>query len=412
MGVCKRVERCRLCHSPTLTGLLDLGEQYLTGIFPQTPNAQITRGPLALLRCTHCGLVQLAHSYDLHELYGPNYGYRSGLNRAMVEHLQAKAKYLQQRVELKAGDIVVDIGSSDGTLLSFYPRAQRLVGFDPGAEKLKKYYRQDVRVITDFFSADRFAREFGAGAKAKIVSSIAMFYDLEDPLDFVRQVDRILADDGIWHLEQSYMPSMLASNAYDTICHEHLEYYALQQIKWITDQVGLKIVDVQINDVNGGSFAVTVGKRNAVEQTALVNGVLDEERRLGLHTDAPFVAFKDRVYRHRDELLQTLGRLRREGKVTFGYGASTKGNVILQFCGIDSSLIPCIAEVNETKFGCFTPGTNIPIVSEAEARRRKPDVFMVLPWHFRRNLVARERDYLQAGGKMLFPLPSIEVVEA
>lgn len=410
----KKIEQCRLCGHHDLKVVVDLGEQFLTGIFPRDKDMQITRGPLTLAFCTECHLVQLFHSYNLDELYGENYGYRSGLNRSMVEHLRSKVNAILQFVSLDDDDVILDIGSNDGTTLSFYSEGRNLlVGFDP-SEKFSHYYRKDTVLITDFFSAQRFREEIGRKKKAKIITSIAMFYDLEDPLYFMRQVESILADEGIWHFEQSYMPFMLQANAYDTICHEHLEYYALEQIKWMTDRVGLKIINVEFNDINGGSFAVTVAKHNAKypECVELIQKILKKEQAMGLSTLATYQSFQDRIFQHREELLSLLKQVKKDGNLILGYGASTKGNVILQFCGIDDLLIPGIAEVNEDKFGCFTPGTHIPIVSEEEAKAKSPDYFLVLPWHFKENLIAREQDYLKKGGKMLFPLPKIEVVGA
>lgn len=408
------IDACRLCRGEQLDTLLELGDQHLTGVFPADPDAPLDRGPLSLGRCAGCGLVQLLHSFDPSTLYGENYGYRSGLNASMVAHLRTKIEALRDRVGLLDGDIVVDIGSNDGTTLGCLPRGLRLVGFDPSSDKFAHYYRDDIRRIGDFFSADRFKAEFGVGARARLITAIAMFYDLEDPLSFMRQIEQILAPDGLWHFEQSYLPAMLATNSYDTICHEHLEYYAVRQIKWMTDRAGLRIVDIGANDVNGGSFAITVARADGphAENTAVVDAFLERERQLGLDGLAPFRAFRERVFEHRDALVSTLSRLKDAGRSVVGYGASTKGNVILQFCKLDTRLLPVIAEVNSEKFGRFTPGSRIPIVSEADAKARKPDTLLVLPWHFRPNFLEREAAFLRAGGSMLFPLPQIEEVRA
>jgi hypothetical protein len=360
-----------------------------------------------------CGLAQLRHSYSSAELYGDNYGYRSSLNRSMVGHLHAKVDWLRGLVDLNDDDVVLDIGSNDGTTLSFYPASLTRVGMDPTAGRFRQFYQPGIRVIADFFSVERFRREMG-NRKAKIVTSIAMFYDLEEPLEFVSQVASVLDGEGIWHFEQSYMPLMLTQTAYDTICHEHVEYYGLRQIQWMMERCGLKIVDVQLNNVNGGSFAVTVAKKSSrfTPNTDAINRIADDEDRAGVHTLEPFRRFADRVFAHRDDLIALLHRLHGEGSRVLGYGASTKGNVILQFCGFTADDLPFIAEVNEDKFGCFTPGTGIPIISEAEARAMNPDYLLVMPWHFRVNLVQREREFLRRGGKMIFPLPAIEVVDA
>jgi SAM-dependent methyltransferase len=411
----RAIEACRACGSRALESVLDLGEQALTGVFPTHKGQAVTRGPLELVKCTGaCGLVQLRHSYEPVEMYGENYGYRSGLNRSMVEHLQAKVEALKKLVTLAPGDVVLDVGANDGTTLSFYPEGSAsLVGIDPTAEKFARYYRKDIQRVADFFTAGTF-RAVAGNRKAKIVTSIAMFYDLEAPLDFMQHVHDVLADDGVWHFEQSYLPLMLSQLAYDTVCHEHVEYYGLAQIKWMADRIGFTLVDVQPNGANGGSFAVTVKKRarartGDLELPPSAAELLAQEKADGMDTLRPYQAFAAAVAQHKTALVATLAELRSRGQTVFGMGASTKGNVLLQYCGLGESELPCIAEVNEEKFGRFCPGTEIPIVSEAEAAARKPDAYLVLPWHFRDNLVRRNREYLASGGKLLFPLPKIEL---
>ncbi|HEY4304181.1 MAG TPA: class I SAM-dependent methyltransferase [Gemmatimonadaceae bacterium] len=401
-----------MTQSTSLAPILSLGEQYLTGVFPSERSASVTKGPLELVLCTDGGLLQLRHSYDLSEMYGDNYGYRSGLNKSMVAHLQQKVAKLEKLVQPQAGDIILDIGSNDGTLLSSYRNVgQTLGGIDPSAGKFRHFYPEHIRLATEFFSSDAFHALFGEG-KAKIVTSIAMFYDLETPLNFMRQISDILADDGIWHFEQSYMPTMLDACAYDTICQEHLEYYGLSQIKWMADRADLELLDVELNDINGGSFAVTVAKRGSGRpvNTAAIETLLELERTRRLDTPEAYEPFRAAVERHRRELPALVRELRASGKKVFGYGASTKGNVLLQYCGLTEQDLTCIADVNPDKFGCFTPGTEIPIVSEADAHAQQPDYFLVLPWHFRTNLLARETEFLRRGGKMIFPLPTIEIV--
>jgi cyclopropane fatty-acyl-phospholipid synthase-like methyltransferase len=405
------INACRICDSRALDSILHLGNQCFTGIFPKNPDEPLASAPLEIMKCAQCGLIQLHHNFEPSMLYGPTYGYRSGLNKSMVEHLRAKAAHLQKICPLKSGDTVLDIGSNDGTSLGFYPADVTRAGFDPSAEKFRHYYQPGVQLVVDFFSAKTFQQQFGT-RKAKIISSIAMFYDLPSPPAFVEQIRDVLAPDGIWHLEQSYLPLMLKVNAYDTICHEHLEYYALKQIKWLTDKFALKIIDVQLNDSNGGSFAVTVAHKNSAfpEATAVIEKFLREEKELGLDTVAGFEPFKQRVNKHREELPAKLLEIQRNGKLALGYGASTKGNVVLQFCGITPKLLPAILEVNPDKFGCFTPGTKIPIISETEGHARNPDFLMVMPWHFKTNVMQREAAYLKRGGKLLFPLPEIHTV--
>jgi hypothetical protein len=408
----QEIRKCRISGSSHLVSVLNLGEQYLTGVFPRSREQAVTKGPLELVWCPDSGLLQLKHSYSLAEMYGDNYGYRSGLNSSMVAHLNGKVRGLERQHPLVAGDWVLDIGSNDGTLLKAYSTAGiRRVGMDPTANKFRAFYPADIDVVTEFFAGDRFLDASG-GRRAKIVTSIAMFYDLEDPNAFVGDIARALAPDGVWHFEQSYMPSMLRTNAYDTVCHEHLEYYSLRVIHDLLARHGLRIVNVQMNSVNGGSVAVTACHEKAEIASArpIIDWMLQQEENWGLNSAKPYRQFEDRVFKHRADLQRLIHTLAADGKLILGYGASTKGNVLLQFCQFGPKQIPAIAEVNAEKFGAYTPGTLIPIISEEEARAMRPDYFLVLPWHFKSAIVQREKEYLAGGGKLIFPLPEIEIV--
>jgi len=413
----KKIESCRICGNKDLIPIVNLGDAALTGVFPKNKDEFIESGPLSLVRCNNesnpdaCGLLQMEHDYDLEKLYGDNYGYRSGLNQSMVNHLESIAKKVVGIAKPEEGDLIVDIGSNDGTLFRFYDgKKYKLLGIDPTASKFKDFYPPNSQFIPDFFSAEMIQNEFKQ--KAKIITSIACFYDLERPLDFVAQINEILDDNGIWMFEQSYMPLMIEALAYDTICHEHLEYYSLKQINWMMDKSDLKITDIEMNDTNGGSFAVIVAKKSSNYQECgdKIKEILRQEEEKGFNKMGVYEDFKNKINQHKEELRKFLDEAKKNGKKVFGYGASTKGNVVLQFCGVTNEEIPYIAEVNEFKFGRCTPGTKIPIISEKEARDMKPDYFMVLPWHFKEGIVKREQEYLKTGGHMFFPLPKLEIV--
>lgn len=412
------ITACRICGGQQFHDVVDLGEQSLTGVFPQTTDQLVPVGPLELIKCDEtsggCGLVQLRHSHEPGEMYGDNYGYRSGLNRSMVSHLERRVREARAITQPEPGDVILDIGSNDATTLRAYGNAGfRLVGIDPSAGKFQRYYPDWINCVPDFFTAESY-RSVCGDQQAKIVTSISMFYDLEDPTDFMRQVHSVLADDGIWVFEQSYLPLMIERDAYDTICHEHVSYYALRQIEWMAQRVGFEILDVELNDVNGGSFCVTVAKQGCriAHRSERANQLLEKEQTDGFGESMVYAQFRGRVEQHRVSLLRAIRDWQREGKTLYGYGASTKGNVVLQYCGLTAADIPMIAEVNEDKYGCFTPGTQIPISSEAEVRSRRPDAMLVLPWHFRESILEREQAYLQDGGCLLFPLPGVDFVTA
>jgi NDP-4-keto-2,6-dideoxyhexose 3-C-methyltransferase len=408
---------CRICGNKNLVTVVHLGNQALTGVFP-LPNETVEEGPLEMVKCYSengedvCGLVQLRHDYEMEKLYGENYGYRSGLNKSMIEHLQGIVTRIESRMRLQDDDLVIDIASNDGTLLSSYKNTKLdLLGIDPTSDKFSEYYPTYIDHVPSFFTAEAVQKARG-DKKARVVTSIAMFYDLPAPLEIMHDIESVLTDDGIWVVEQSYMPAMIDNTSYDTICHEHLEYYALKQFVWMAERVGLKIVDLEFNDTNGASFAITFAKKDSVHQgiDEEVSRVLKEEHDRGFDDLAIYESFRQHTEEHKVALKDFFAKAAAEGKKIFGYGASTKGNVILQYCGITKNDMPYIAEVNEYKFGRLTPGTLIPIIADGEAKAMKPDYFMVLPWHFKKGIIARETEFLEDGGHLVFPLPKIEVV--
>lgn len=405
------ITACRICGDDGLKDILDLGEQALSGRFPGPDEADPPIAPLVLVQCSNCGLVQLRHTADFGEMYTTNYGYQSGTNATMRAHLAGIVAWISERCPLNAGDTVIDIGCNDGTLLLSHSNdGLERVGIDPLAAKFKDKFPPDIQLIEDFFSADLAAKSFGAD-KVKAISSIAMFYDLEDPPDFVAGIARLLADDGIWVLEMSYLPTMLETNAFDTVCHEHLEYYALEQIERLAQGAGLRVFDAEMNDINGGSIRLAVCHDKApYEASRSYEEIRAQESGLGLRTPGPYQAFRERITAIRDELKAFIEREHAAGKKIYLYGASTKGNVLLQFCGLDHRHIAAAADLNPEKWGHRTPLTHIPIVSEETARADEPDYFLVLPWHFRAEFLEREAAFRERGGKLVFPLPEVEVV--
>lgn len=399
---------CRVCAGSSLTEILDFGELALTGVFPRE-NENVPSGRVRLVLCSDCGLVQLGDTYPPEDMYGDNYGYRSGLNASMVAHLERIVQRLESRVELRAGDVVLDIGANDGTLLKSYrtPGIER-IGIDPTIAKFEDFYPTDILAIADFFSAQAFRRV--ASDSARIVTSIAMFYDLEDPVGFARDIGECLTDDGIWYFEQSYMPWMLRSGAYDTICHEHLEYYSLTVIKEILDRAGLYLIDAATNAVNGGSISVVAGKSPGSGPSVYARWLLDQEASDRVHSPEVWVDFRHRVHNQQRALRSLLQGIVAEGKTVMGLGASTKGNVLVLTTPVTEELMSCVGDVNPYKFGRFLPGSRIPIISEEDVLALNPDYLLVLPWHFRETFMSSLSDYLARGGRLIFPLPDLEVV--
>lgn len=413
----QEIEKCRICGNKNLVSILDLGKQALTGVFPKK-NEKIEEGPLEMVKCFSvdgkdvCGLVQLKHNYQMEKLYGDNYGYRSGLNKSMVNHLAEIVKKIEKTVILSDNDLVIDIASNDGTLLACYENKNLdLLGIDPTSDKFREFCPNHIETISDFFS-EKIVKEKRGDKKAKVITSIAMFYDLPDPLLIMKDIENILDNEGIWIVEQSYMPEMIKNTSYDTICHEHLEFYALRQFKWMADRANLKIIDIDINKINGASFALTLAKQNSkyTEVMEKIEQITNEEEKQGFNQLPIYEQFRANAENHKKDLQSLITKINNDGQKILGYGASTKGNVVLQYCGITTDDITCIADVNEYKFDRYTPGTMIPIVSESEAKKLNPDYFLVLPWHFKDNIIEREKEFISNGGKLIFPLPKIEII--
>ena len=405
------IECCRVSKEKDLVDILHLGDQKLTGFFPR-PEDEVGVGPLGLVWSPSSYLVQLKHTYDLKEMYGDNYGYLSSLNNSMVQHLNQKAEYLSEVADLQDGDVVVDIGSNDGTFLKALPTYTKRIGIDPTIKKFGGYYPEEIFKVAEFFSRESYL-SVEPQKNAKLVTSISCFYDLPDPVSFVKDIRDILTEDGVWHFEQAYLPSTLRANSYDTICHEHLEYYSMLSVMKILDLAGMRMIDVSLNDINGGSFAVTACKdtnKDFSVNSVVIDWLINQEYKMGLDTVDPYINWAKRVDTHRDSLVNLIRNLRKDGKSVYGYGASTKGNVLLQWCNLSSDDITAFGEINPDKYGCITPGSNIPIIPETEVREAKPDYMIVLPWHFRHGILQREKEYRNAGGKFIFPLPYIEIV--
>ena len=405
-----KIHNCRSCKSKNIIKAFSLGKQFLTGIFPENKNVKISNGFLSLVLCKNCKLLQLENSFNIEEMYGENYGYMSSLNKSMFDHLNQKVSKLKKKINFKPKDLIIDIGSNDGTFLSFFSKQFNLVGIDPTIKKFSKFYRRDIKKIPSFFDKKEINKI--TSKKAKLITSIAMFYDLENPIKFAKDVYDLLSVQGVWHLELSYMPSMIKNVSYDTICHEHLEYYSLTSIKYIFDKVGFKIIDIEFNDINGGSFALTVAKKKSKikESKMIVKWLLNKEKKHKINEIETFKEFYKNCLQQKYELNSLLKILKKMNKKVYGYGASTKGNVILQFCNIDKSKIRFIGEVNKYKYNKITPGSKIDIISEKKLRQLKPDYLLVLPWHFKNFILNKEKEYLKSGVKFIFPLPEIQIV--
>ena len=380
----------------------------ITSRFPMYGDHSTPKTPVDLCVCEDCGLLQLRQTTDASEMYEHEYGYRSGINNTMREHLRGYQLEIQTKVSLEDGDVVIDIGSNDSTMLQYYSPTLKRIGVDPTGSQFKHFYG-DVELVPTYFTLENFRRAHPT-LKCKVVSSISMFYDLPDPVQFARDVHSVLEDDGVWTCEQSYMPAMLRSNSIDTICHEHLEYYGLAQVKKIADIANFKIIDVKFNECNGGSFRVYFAKRDSrchAENVALVNSILETEKAYG--DVQVYKDFATACQAEVDKLKNFIETMKNEGKSMYVYGASTKGNCLLQFANLGEGDMRYAVERNPAKVGKMT-STGIEIISEETMRAAPPDYLLVLPWHFRDEIMKREEAFRANGGRLVFPFPHFEIV--
>ncbi len=411
----KTRETCRVCGSKRLVPILSLGEQFVTNFVEESEKDSL-KGPLELVLCeakNGCGLLQLKHTLD-HDVLYKKYWYRSGISATMVKALTDIVSSAEKLVQLSHGDIVVDIGSNDGTLLrQFKTLGLTTVGFEPsnlwelGVEGASK-------IINDYFNYKAFKREF-RGKKAKLITTIAMFYDLEDPNTFVEDVKKCLHKDGLWIIQMNYLGLMLENNTFDNISHEHLEYYALMSLENLLNRHGMEPFDVELNYVNGGSFRIYVRHKGGK-----IVGLPGAEKRLRKirHYERKKEFDKKKAY---DEFAKGIEKIKRDlmgflrnevkkGKRIFIYGASTRGLVVLQYFGIDRKLIEAAVDKNPDKWGKHMVGTGIPIMSIAQYRKEKPDYLFVLPYHFIEEIKDQERDFLKNGGKMIVAIPKFKII--
>ena len=401
---------CRICKSTDCEDIINLGNQVITSRFPKLGDYSTPSTPICLFQCNNCKLVQLKQYLDGSELYEHEYGYRSGINNTMREHLKNYNKYVQTYINLEEGDAVLDIGSNDATFLKNYDPKIKRVGIDPTGKQFVEYY-DDIRLFPTYFTKEAIHTNM-PDCKFKIITSISMFYDLPDPVQFAKDIYDVLADDGIWSLEQSYILTMIKMKSIDTICHEHIEYYSVMSIKEIMDRAGFKIIDIKENDCNGGSFRITVAKKDSnkfTEATQVLREYLDNEELHKLSDPNTYRAFlKDCEYEVK-KLKHLIKAINDSGKKAYVYGASTKGNCLLQYANIGPDLIKYAVERNPQKIGKMT-STYIEIISEETMRCEPPDYLLVLPWHFKEEILKRESVFLENGGQFIFPFPILSIV--
>jgi len=403
-----KIRKCRVCGSRNLITIISLGKQYLSD-FVKT-NRKPKAFPLKMVLCKQCFLVQLEETTPQKYLYTERYGYKSGINQTMRDELAEIAKKALKKIKKNAMDItVVDIGSNDGTLLKNYPKNIYRIGVEPITKFAKESKKYANKVVNDFFNLESY-QKITKSKKANIVTAISCFYDMEEPNKFVEDVTKILKDDGIFIIQQNYLVSMLKQRAFDNIVHEHLEYYSLLSLNNLLTRHNLEVFDLEERELNGGSFRTYIAFKGKRRKTKAVQKLQVYEKRLKLNNKKIYLEFAKNIADNKKRMLEFIKKKNKEGKLVYLYGASTRGNTLLQYFELNNKLIKKAVERNPEKWGKIIASVGIPIVSEEQARKDKPDYMLVLPWFFKKEFLQTEKKYLQSGGHFIFPLPKFTVV--
>ena len=404
-----KIKKCRICKKRKFKQLFSFGNLCFTGKFPSI-HQKIKKEPISLVICKNCELVQLGHSFNLKYLYGPDYGYRTGINKTMLTHVNKVVKNLSKMAKIKKNDFVLDIASNDGSLLNFYNKNLKTFGIDPILQKYKSNYKKINYKVADFFSEKKI-KKFTKN-KFKIITALSVFYDSEDPNKFIQDVRKILSNDGIFLLEFADLASIIKNKMFDTICHEHLAYYSSKVILNLCKENNLRVFDIRRNDINGASKQYFICHQHSKYKTnqKIINNIISSERKLNLSKVKTFKNFFKIINKSKLELNNFFKKAKKLRKKVHGYGASTKGNVLLQYYKINNKIVEFIAERNKNKYNLYTPGTKIKIISEALSRSYNPDYYLVLPWHFKKEILMREKAIRKKGTRFIFPLPKLQII--
>ena len=404
--------RCRICNSKLNYKIVNLGKQPISSIFYSKKKNNLSKFSLDLYKCKKCKLVQFLRSVPIKKMYGLSYGYQTSISNLMLSHLKDKKKSLEKKKIIRKKISILDIGSNDGSFLNLFDKSFKLFGIDPSSEKFKNFYRKNIFRINNFFSQKNI-HKFSKNNKIKqnnfdLITSFAIFYDINNPNLFCKEIYNLLNPKGYWVVEFSYLPLMLKNLTYDQICHEHVTYYSLTVFNYLIQKHNMKIVDVSLNEINGGSIEIICTRKDnkCKINYQKIHSLLKDEKKIN---NSSFLNFNNRIQNVKLKL-NNFFKKNKDRKI-IGYGASTKGNIVLNHCNIDNSKLNLICDANKIKIGLYTPGTNIKIISKKKMRKFSPEFLLVLIWPFRKEIIKEEIEFIRNGGKLVFYLPKFHIVD-
>ncbi len=407
-----QISKCRICNSVNIVKFLSLGTQPWCDHFLKESDLSKFEPmyPLELFFCNDCTLVQLGYTVPKETMF-VDYVYLSGTTRSLEEHFKFTAKYIVDKFNLSSEDLVLDIGSNDGTFLEkFKNLGVKVLGVDPGKKQTKLAHKKGIETINDFFNEDvseRILKKFG---KTSVISAAGVFFHLEELHSVVKGIKKLLADKGVFVIQATYLPSMIDKNAFDIVYHEHLVFYTLKTLQNLLSKYDLEIFDVDQISIHGGSIVVYASHPNQHTITSKVNDLLNYEEKNGFYKLEKYQEFSKRVEQVKNDLLKIIGELKQKNKIIYGYGAPAKGNTMLNYCGIDSKSIELLVETNDLKCGLYAPGSKIKILHENDVDQI-PDYYLILAWNFLESFLDKEKQFLKDGGKFIVPIPKPKIMD-
>ncbi len=403
---------CRICDDSALPPIkiLDLGKTPLADKFKKRETQQEESFPLRIAYCPNCHLVQLIDDVNEEVLWNDQYAFYTGASPSSLKYFEQYASEVISRFQdLVRNGLTVEIASNDGTFLKYFSEGKyKVLGIEPTKNTAEVAIRSGVLTLVELFTsrlADDVVKRMG---QASVIVGSNVLAHVPDLNDFVKGIKTLLTPDGVAIFEVQYFPHLLFNNAFDHVYHEHRSFFSLHPLIKLFEQHNMKIFDVQEADTQGGSIRIFVTKQKKKTVNPLVYLMLKKEVQLGIRDKTLYEGMSYHAEYMKDKLLKLLESLKAQGRTVYGFGASAKGNTLLNYCGITQDLLPVIVDLTPFKIGKFTPGTSIPVVSGEGLKA--PDYYLVLVWNYLPGILAREKEYLRKGGHFIVPIPTPFVI--
>ena len=412
-GIARNINKCRVCGSEDLVPYLDLGMMPLVNRYLSRPDADAAepRFPLKVLLCRGCSLSQLSVVVDPKVLFS-EYDYYSSISQTFQRHCELLAESLKREMNLTPDDLVIEIASNDGCMLSkFKALGMRVRGVEPAKNLAKVAEARGLPTLCEFWGSDAAKTVEASDGKAKVVVATNVLAHVDDLHGFIRAVKEVLHPQGVFVFEVPYMVHFIDRTEFDTTYHEHLSYFLLRPLQRALEANGMRVIDALEFAIHGGSIRVIAQIEGGnLQPKSSVQELIRLEQEKGLFDTAAYFLCAERVKLIREELSVFLKGLKARGRKIAAYGASAKGNILLNYCGLGPETIDFVVDDTPAKQGKFYPGNHLPIVSKDALQREKPDYLLLLAWNFADELMKNTAEYGLLGGRWVIPIPALQVV--